>query len=62
LLPKLKSIDNDCFVILITAFASVPTAIQALKDGAYDYVTKPVDPDELTHLVKNALEQKKSKS
>lgn len=61
LLPKLKEIDKDCFVILITAFASVPSAIQALKDGAYDYVTKPVDPDELTHLVKNALEQKNLK-
>ena len=62
LLPKLKQIDSDCFVILITAFASVPSAIQALKDGAYDYVTKPVDPDELSHLVENALEQKNLKS
>ncbi|MCX6161099.1 MAG: sigma-54 dependent transcriptional regulator [Ignavibacteriae bacterium] len=59
LLTKIKEIDNDCFVILITAFASVPTAIQALKDGAYDYVTKPVDPDELNNLVRNALEQRR---
>ncbi len=58
LLSKIKEIDPDCIVILITAFASVPSAIQALKQGAYDYVTKPVDPDELNHLVKNALEQK----
>lgn len=56
LLKKIKEIDNNCVVILITAFASVPTAIQALKDGAYDYVTKPVDPDELNNIVKNALE------
>jgi DNA-binding NtrC family response regulator len=62
LLKKIKEIDADCFVILITAFASVPTAIQALKDGAYDYVTKPVDPDELEHLVKNALESRALKS
>ena len=61
LLTKIKEIDLDCIVILITAFASVPTAIQALKEGAYDYVTKPVDPDELNHLVKNALEQKSLK-
>jgi DNA-binding NtrC family response regulator len=58
LLSKVKEIDKDTIVILITAFASVPTAIKALKDGAYDYVTKPVDPDELEHLVKKALEQK----
>jgi DNA-binding NtrC family response regulator len=58
LLSKIKEIDKDTIVILITAFASVPTAIKALKDGAYDYVTKPVDPDELEHLVKKALEQR----
>jgi DNA-binding NtrC family response regulator len=58
LLSKIKEIDKETIVILITAFASVPTAIKALKDGAYDYVTKPVDPDELEHLVKKALEQK----
>ena len=58
LLAKVKEIDKDTIVILITAFASVPTAIKALKDGAYDYVTKPVDPDELEHLVKKALEQR----
>jgi len=61
LLTKIKEIDKDTIVILITAFASVPSAIKALKDGAYDYVTKPVDPDELEHLVKKALEQKSLK-
>jgi DNA-binding NtrC family response regulator len=61
LLTKIKSFDKDSLVILITAFASVPTAITALKQGAYDYVTKPVDPDELAHLVKKALEQKSLK-
>jgi DNA-binding NtrC family response regulator len=58
LLKKIKESDPDAIVILITAFASVPTAITALKDGAYDYVTKPVDPDELAHLVKKAVEQR----
>ncbi|MCK9425952.1 MAG: sigma-54 dependent transcriptional regulator [Ignavibacteriaceae bacterium] len=58
LLSKIKAIDKDALIILITAFASVPTAITALKSGAYDYVTKPVDPDELAHLVKKALEQR----
>jgi len=58
LLAKIKEIDKDALIILITAFASVPTAITALKNGAYDYVTKPVDPDELNHLVTKALEQR----
>lgn len=61
LLTSIKAIDKDALLILITAFASVPTAIAALKQGAYDYVTKPVDPDELAHLVKKALEQKQLK-
>ncbi|MCW8850665.1 MAG: response regulator, partial [Melioribacteraceae bacterium] len=58
LLSKIKAIDKEAIIILITAFSSVPTAITALKNGAYDYVTKPVDPDELAHLVKRALEQR----
>ena len=58
LLSKIKAIDKDALIILITAFSSVPTAITALKNGAYDYVTKPIDPDELAHLVKRALEQR----
>ncbi len=58
LLTKLKEYDQDSIIILITAFASVPSAIKALKDGAYDYITKPIDPDELSHVVDNALKQK----
>lgn len=61
LLIKIKAIDKDALIILITAYSSVPTAITALKNGAYDYVTKPVDPDELAHLVKNALQQRSLK-
>jgi DNA-binding NtrC family response regulator len=38
-------------VIMITAYASVATAVRALKDGAFDYVTKPIDPTELSRLV-----------
>ena len=58
LLEKIKEVDPDAIVILITAFASVQTAIKALKEGAYDYLTKPVDPDELNHILQNALKQK----
>ncbi len=55
----LKDIDKSLTVIIITAFASVDSAVRALKDGAYDYVTKPIDPDELTHIVNNIINQKK---
>jgi DNA-binding NtrC family response regulator len=58
LLKIVKEVNNDTIVIMITAFASVASAITALKNGAYDYVTKPIDPDELAHLVEKALEQK----
>ncbi len=61
LLKRVKELDNEVIVIMITAFASVSTAITALKNGAYDYVTKPVDPDELTHLVNKAIEQRNLK-
>jgi two-component system response regulator HydG len=49
-------IDAGVAVIMITAFASVDTAVRALKQGAFDYVTKPIVPDELSHLVRRALE------
>ncbi|MGA7159779.1 MAG: sigma-54 dependent transcriptional regulator [Bacteroidota bacterium] len=56
---RLREIDPGISTIMITAFASVESAVQALKEGAFDYVTKPVDPDHLSHLVSNALRQKK---
>lgn len=54
---RIKTLNKDAIVIVMTAFASVDTAVQALKDGAYDYVTKPFDPDDLSHLVRNAAKQ-----
>ncbi len=59
LLKRVKEIDKDTIVIMITAFATVSSAIAALKDGAFDYVTKPVYPDKLAHLVEKAIEQRK---
>lgn len=54
---RIKSLNSDPVFIIMTAFASVDTAVQALKDGAFDYVTKPFDPDDLSHLIRNAATQ-----
>ena len=58
---RLHEADPELTVIIMTGYASVETAVQALKHGAYDYITKPVDPDELSHLVANALEHKRAR-
>lgn len=55
---RIKEIDPTATIIFITAHATVDTAVKALKEGAFDYVTKPVDPDYLSHLVTNALKQR----
>ncbi len=57
LLDRVKEIDKNIIVIIITAFASVDTAVKALKKGAHDYITKPIDPDHLDHVVEKALRQ-----
>lgn len=57
MLRRIKSLTKDTIVIVMTAFATVNTAVKALKDGAYDYVTKPFDPDDLSHLIRNASKQ-----
>jgi DNA-binding NtrC family response regulator len=56
---RIREIDKDAVVIMITAYAAVDTAVQALKEGAFDYITKPFDPDNLGHLVRNAAKQRK---
>jgi DNA-binding NtrC family response regulator len=57
---RLREVDPELTVIIMTGYASVETAVAALKNGAYDYVTKPLDPDEIAHLVKNALSHKRT--
>ncbi len=56
---RVHEIDPELVVIIMTGYASVETAVAALKNGAYDYVTKPLDPDDIAHLVKNALAHKR---
>jgi len=58
-LKKVRATDAETPVVMITAYTSTKTAIEALKAGAYDYVSKPFDVDELKHVVGKALERKR---
>jgi len=55
----IKKIDSTIILIIITAYATVDTAVEAMKEGAYDYLSKPVDPDKLSILIRNAVNQKR---
>src|ERR671924_2082025 len=57
-LDELKRIDEDLAVIIITAYASVESAISAMKGGAFDYITKPFKNDEVLVIVRNAMERR----
>ncbi|MCK4224172.1 MAG: sigma-54-dependent Fis family transcriptional regulator [candidate division Zixibacteria bacterium] len=59
LLSQVKSVNPDIDLIVMTAFASVDSAIEALKKGAFDYITKPFKVDEIKIAVRKSLEQKK---
>ncbi len=56
---RIREAKPDATVIIMTAYASVDTAVAAMKQGAYDYIIKPFDPDDLEHLVRNALERRR---
>ena len=56
-LEAVKNIDSDIEVIMATGFGSVETAVLAMKRGAYDFIQKPFNLDEVVHLVENALEK-----
>jgi two-component system response regulator PilR (NtrC family) len=58
-LDELKRIDEDLAVIIITAYASVESAISAMKTGAFDYLTKPFKNEEVLVVVRNAMERRR---
>src|ERR1700757_615902 len=58
-LDELKRIDDDLAVIIITAYASVESAISAMKTGAFDYITKPFKNEEVLVVVRNAMERRR---
>jgi two-component system NtrC family response regulator len=56
LLRRIRTVHPETIVIVITAFGSIETAVEAMRAGAYDYVTKPVVPDALELTVSRALQ------
>ncbi len=61
-LKKIKDASPETVVIMITAYASTDTAIKAMKEGAYDYITKPFKIEEIKLIIKNALEKRSLQS
>lgn len=61
-LQKVRELLPDQMFIVITAYASLETAIKALRAGAYDYIMKPIMHEEIKQVVRNALRQKRLES
>jgi len=60
-LQELKKIDSHVPIIILTAFGDIPTAVEAVKQGAYDFITKPPEFDELVTIIKRAVEMRRPK-
>ncbi len=58
IIQEINKLDLDINIIVITGYATVETAVEAMKSGAYDYVPKPFTPDQLRVVVKRALSNK----
>ena len=58
LLDRIKQMDSEALVVMITAYSSVETSIAALRKGAYDYITKPFINEDILQTARNALRQR----
>ena len=59
LLDRIRKIDIDIPVVIITAFGTIQSAVEAVKSGAYDYLTKPIDYNELVLVINRAIEHQR---
>lgn len=59
-IKKIRIVNPDAAIIIITGYSDVRTAVETLKHGAYDYVTKPLYPDEILVTIKEAIDDKKN--
>ncbi|RRB00783.1 sigma-54-dependent transcriptional regulator [Larkinella rosea] len=62
MLRRIKILDPSTAVIIITGYSDVRMAVQTVKHGAYDYVTKPLYPDEILYTIKSALERRSQRT
>ncbi|MBN2013461.1 sigma-54-dependent Fis family transcriptional regulator [candidate division KSB1 bacterium] len=58
LLKRIKEIDRDAVVIMVTGYPSIDSAVLCMKDGAFDYLVKPINIDELKIKIEKGLEKK----
>ncbi|RKY33643.1 MAG: hypothetical protein DRP68_01705 [Candidatus Omnitrophota bacterium] len=59
LLKRIKETDSDIAVVLITAYGSIESAVEAMREGAFDYITKPILDNEIKIIIQRIFEQKK---
>ena len=58
-LKEVKKIDPEIIVILLTGYATVQSAVEAIKEGAFDYIQKPFSAEQLRVVIERALNQKR---
>ena len=58
LLPFIRQISPDTAVVMITAYAEIKAAVETIKAGAFDYVTKPIYPEEISNIIKRAIQRR----
>lgn len=62
LMLQIRQQSPDTAIIMMTAYAQIKTAVESIKAGAFDYVTKPIYPENISSVVKNAIKSKQTKS
>src|SRR4029077_19057391 len=60
-LKELRTKEDDTPVVMITAYGTVERAVQTMKEGAYDFITRPFEPDHIALVVQKALERQRLK-
>ena len=60
-LKELRKGENDTPVVMITAYGTIDRAVEAIKEGAYDFITRPFEPDHIALVVQKALERQRLK-
>lgn len=62
LIPEIKKQNTQISIVLITAYSDIRVAVNAIKMGAFEYITKPINPEELLHVIHRGLTKKNTES